>query len=139
MIKMNRIIISGFLCKDVELKTTQNNVSVLTNTIAVRKDFKKEDGTYDSDFINVVAYRNNADYISKYFNKGGKVLISGRLNTRNYEDKDNKKVYVTEVVIETIESLTSKQVVTREETKEEQNDPFAEFGEQMSLDDNFLE
>lgn len=132
---MNRIILSGRLTKDVELKTTQNNVSVLTNTIAVRKDFKKE----DSDFINVVAYRNNADYISKYFNKGDKVLISGRLNTRSYEDKDNKKVYITEVVIETIESLSSKSKNEKTETKEEQNDPFSEFGEQMSLDDNFLE
>lgn len=133
---MNRIILSGRLTKDVELKTTQNNVSVLTNTIAVRKDFKKEDGTYDSDFINVVAYRNNADYISKYFNKGDKVLISGRLNTRSYADKDNKKVYVSEVVIETIESLTSKQAVTKEETKEEQQDPYSMFDEQMSMEDN---
>ena len=133
---MNKVIISGRIVKDVELKTTQNNVSVLTNTIAVRKDFKKEDGTYDSDFINVVAYRNNADYISKYFNKGDKVLISGRLNTRNYEDKDNKKVYVTEVVIETIESLASKSKSEKTETKEEQNDAYTMFGGQISMDNS---
>ena len=136
---MNRIFLSGRFSRNIDLKYTQNNIAVVTNALAVRKDVKNSDGSYDSDFINVIAYRNTAEYISKYFNKGDKVLISGRLNTRSYADKDNKKVYVTEVVIETIENLINKQAVTREETKEDNIDIYEQFGEQINSDDNFLE
>lgn len=132
---MNKIILSGRFSRNIDLKYTQNNIAVVTNALAVKKDVKNSDGTYDSDFINVIAYRNTAEYISKYFNKGDKVLISGRLNTRSYEDKDNKKVYATEVVIETIESLVNKQTEVKE-IKEEQQDPYSMFGEQISMEDN---
>lgn len=139
---MNKVILCGRLTKDVELKTTQNNVSVIMNTLAVKKDFKNENNTYESDFINIIAYRNNAEFISKYFNKGDIALITGRLNTRNYDDKDGKKVYITEVVIEKVEFVGSRKQekeTTNEVQETEQSDVYAEFGEQISLDDNYLE
>lgn len=132
---MNRIFLSGRFSRNIDLKYTQNNIAVVTNALAVRKDVKNSDGTYDSDFINVIAYRNTAEYISKYFNKGDKVLISGRLNTHSYDGKDGKKVYVSEVIIETVESLVNKQTEVKE-VKEEQQDPYSMFGEQMSMEDN---
>ena len=132
---MNRIFLSGRFSRNIDLKYTQNNIAVVTNALAVRKDVKNSDGSYDSDFINVIAYRNTAEYISKYFNKGDKVLISGRLNTRSYDGKDGKKIYVSEVIIETVESLVNKQTEVKE-AKEEQQDPYSMFGEQMSMEDN---
>ena len=132
---MNRIFLSGRFSRNIDLKYTQNNIAVVTNALAVRKDVKNSDGGYDSDFINVIAYRNTAEYISKYFNKGDKVLISGRLNTRSYDNKDGKKIYVSEVIIETVESLVNKQAEVKE-VKEEQQDPYSMFDEQMSLDNN---
>ena len=132
---MNRIFLSGRFSRNIDLKYTQNNIAVVTNALAVKKDVKNSDGSYDSDFINVIAYRNTAEYISKYFNKGDKVLISGRLNTRSYDGKDGKKVYVSEVIIETVESLVNKQTEVKE-AKEEQQDPYSMFGEQTSMEDN---
>ena len=132
---MNRIFLSGRFSRNIGLKYTQNNIAVVTNALAVRKDVKNSNGTYDSDFINVIAYRNTAEYISKYFTKGDKVLISGRLNTRSYDGKDGKKVYVSEVIIETVESLVNKQTEVKE-AKEEQQDPYSMFGEQTSMEDN---
>ena len=133
---MNRIFLSGRFSRNIDLKYTQNNIAVVTNALAVRKDVKNSNGTYDSDFINVIAYRNTAEYISKYFTKGDKVLISGRLNTRSYDGKDGKKVYVSEVIVETVESLVNKQAEVKREVKEEQQDPYSVFGEQMTMDDN---
>ena len=70
---MNKIILSGNLVKEVELRNTPNGTSVIQNTIAVRNDYKNAKGEYDSEFINIVAWKQTADYISKYASKGNKV------------------------------------------------------------------
>lgn len=146
---MNKVILSGNLCKDIELRYTTSNVAVLQNTIAVKNDFKNADGEYESQFINFVAYRNNAEFLNKYASKGSKVLLEGKLNTRNYDDKDGNKRYVTEVIVDKAELLGSKPTQEKQEVKpsdfakEETQDPFSnafeEFGEQVSIDDNFLD
>lgn len=114
---MNKVILSGNICKDIEVKYTQsNNVEVVSNTIAVRNDYKNANGEYESQFINFVAYKNNAVFISKYASKGSKILIEGRINTRNYEKEDGTKVYVTEVIADKFELLDKKK---KEEVAEE--------------------
>lgn len=106
---MNNVILSGNICKDIEVKYTQsNNVEVVSNTIAVRNDYKNANGEYESQFINFVAYKNNALFISKYASKGSKILLEGRINTRNYEKEDGTKVYVTEVIADKFELLDKK-------------------------------
>ena len=140
---MNKVILTGNLCKDNEIKILTNNISVLQNTIAVRNDYKNSKGEYDSHFINIVAYRNNAEFINKYTTKGSKILIEGKLNCRNYENKQNQKVYVTDVIVERVELIGTKKIETNEnsiETKENavDEDPFKEFGNEVALSDEDL-
>lgn len=95
---MNKAILSGRICTDIELKTTSNDVSVCSFKIAVNRRFKNADGNYDADFISCVAWRGQADFISKYFSKGKPIEIVGSIQTRTYEKEDGQKVYITEVV-----------------------------------------
>ena len=97
---MNKVILMGRLTRDPEVRyTTTNNTLVCTFTIAVNRRFK-QDGQPDADFFNIVAWSKTGEFCSKYFKKGQQVGVVGRLQTRNYDDKDGKKVYVTEVVAE---------------------------------------
>lgn len=97
---MNKVILMGRLTRDPEVRyTTNNNTLVCTFSLAVNRRFKQE-GQPDADFINVVAWAKTGEFCSKYFTKGQQVAICGHLQTRNYDDKDGKKVYVTEVVAE---------------------------------------
>ena len=97
---MNKIILLGRLSKDVEVRYTQtNNTMVASFTLAVNRRFK-QDGQPEADFINIVAWSKLAEFCSKYFKKGQQVSIVGRLQTRNWEDEQGQKRYVTEVVAE---------------------------------------
>lgn len=97
---MNKTILIGRMTKDAELRTTANGVSVASFSIAVNRRFKNADGGYDADFINCVAWRQQAEFISKYFKKGQQIGLVGSIQTRNYDDKEGKKVYVTEVAVD---------------------------------------
>ena len=97
---MNKIILLGRLSKDVEVRYTQtNNTMVVSFTLAVNRRFAKE-GEQQADFINIVAWSKLAEFCSKYFKKGQQVSIAGRLQTRTWEDENGQKRYVTEVVAE---------------------------------------
>ena len=97
---MNKVILMGRLTRDPEVRyTTTNNTLVCTFSIAVNRRFKQE-GQPDADFFNIVAWSKTGEFCSKYFKKGQQVGVIGRLQTRNYDDKDGKKVYVTEVIAE---------------------------------------
>ena len=97
---MNKVILMGRLTRDPEVRyTSTNNTLVCTFSLAVNRRFKQE-GQPDADFFNIVAWSKTGEFCSKYFKKGQQVGIIGRLQTRNYDDKDGKKVYVTEVVAE---------------------------------------
>lgn len=96
---MNKVILSGRIASEIELKTTANDVSVCSFRLAVQRRFKNAEGNYDADFISCVAWRSNADFISKYFKKGDPIELTGNIQTRNYE-KDGQRVYITEVVVD---------------------------------------
>lgn len=97
---MNKVILMGRLTRDPEVRyTTNTNALVCSFSLAVNRRFKSE-GQPDADFINIVAWGKTAEFCSKYFVKGQQVGVIGRMQTRNYDDKDGKKVYVTEVVAE---------------------------------------
>jgi single-strand DNA-binding protein len=99
---LNTVIIEGRLTKDPELKTTPNGISVSTFAVAVARDYKNANGEYDSDFFECVAWRNNAERISKYFHKGDGVGIVGRLQTRTYKDKNGVNRKAIEIIAESI-------------------------------------
>ncbi len=104
---MNKVFLIGRVTKDTELKTTTSGKSVTSFTLAVNRDYKNADGSYDADFINCVAYGQQAETISKYVRKGDKFSVVGKMQTRNYE-KNGSKVYVTEVIVDGFEFLESK-------------------------------
>ena len=124
---MNRIVLSGNVCKDIELRSTTSGVEAVSNTIAVKRNYKNANGEYDTDFINFVAYKNNAEYLNKYVRKGAKILIEGRINTRNYENEQGNKVYVTEVIVDRIEQLTFANNENNDNNKEKVVDPTQEY------------
>lgn len=115
---MNLTILKGRTTKDIELKYSQNNVAMASFSLAVKRRFAKE-GQQDTDFINCQIFGKTAETFAKYVLKGNEVMIQGRIQTRNYDDKDGKKVYVTEVVVENFEFCGNKQ--TREIDGEEPN------------------
>lgn len=117
---MNRVMFLGRLTKDVELKYTQTNNTPVSNfTIAV--DRKYED---KADFFNIVAYGKLAEIISKYFKKGQQIAVAGRLQTRNYDDKDGKRVYVTEVIADEIDFTSNSKKDDSDFTPPEDELPF---------------
>lgn len=104
---MNRVILMGRVCKDVDARGDGNNM-VARYSLAVDRRFKNKDGEYDTDFINIVAFGKSAEFASKYFTKGTKVVITGRIQTGSYTNKDGQKVYTTDVVAEDQEFAESK-------------------------------
>ncbi len=105
---MNKAILVGRLTRDPELRTTANGVSVCTFSVAVNRRFKNADGGYDADFINCVAWRQQAEFLAKYFAKGRMVGVVGSIQTRNYDNKEGQRVYVTEVAVDEVHFVDSK-------------------------------
>ena len=105
---MNHITIIGRLTATPELKTTPNGTNVCSFTVAVERKFKGADRNPVTDFIDCVAWKHTAEFLCKYFDKGVRVAVAGELQTRFYEDKDNKKVKVCEVVVNEIEFADGK-------------------------------
>ena len=133
---MNKIVLSGNLVKEVELRNTANGTSVVQNTIAVKNDYKNAKGEYDSEFINIVAWKQTAEYISKYASKGNKVLVEGKLRNRSYDKPDGTKGYVTEVIVEKVELLTfKKEEKPVVEEKKNNDDVYVDFGKQIEFED----
>ena len=104
---MNKVQLVGRLTRDPELRTTGNGVSVCCFTVAVNRRFRNAQGEYEADFINCVAWRQSAEFLAKYFTKGRMVGLVGSIQTRNYE-KDGQRVYVTEVSVDEVEFVESK-------------------------------
>ncbi|MBQ9315102.1 MAG: single-stranded DNA-binding protein [Clostridia bacterium] len=98
---MNKVILMGRLTRDPEVRyTTTNNTLVASFSLAVNRRFARQGEERQADFINIVAWDKTGEFCSKYFKKGQQVGVVGRIQTRNYDDKDGKKVYVTEVIAE---------------------------------------
>ena len=98
---MNKVVLMGRLTRDPEVRyTTTNNTLVASFSLAVNRRFARQGEERQADFINIVAWDKTGEFCSKYFKKGMQVAVTGRIQTRNYDDKDGKKVYVTEIVAE---------------------------------------
>ncbi len=103
---INNVVLVGRLTRDPELRKTQSGTSVLSFTTAVNRKFQSQDQT--ADFVNCVAWNQTADFLARYATKGALVGVEGRIQTRNYEDKTGNRVYVTEVVADSVQLLESK-------------------------------
>ena len=105
---LNVCTLTGRLVKDVELKYTGQGTAVASFTLAVDRAFKNAQGEKETDFINEVARRKTAETLANYTGKGSLIGVTGRLQVRNYENKDGQRVYVTEVVADSFTFLESK-------------------------------
>lgn len=112
---MNKFNGIGRLTKDAELTTTTNGVNVAKFTIAINRKFRNADGDYEADFINCVAWRNTADLISKYTKKGDRIGVCGSVQTRSFDAQDGSKRYVTEIVVDEIEFLSTNNTEKKDE------------------------
>ncbi|MCT8140164.1 single-stranded DNA-binding protein [Anaerobacillus sp. CMMVII] len=105
---MNQVILTGRLAKEPELHYSKDGIGVTSFHLAVKRNYKNSEGTYEADFVPCVSFKRTAENIASYCDKGSLVALTGRLQTRSYENRDNIKIYVTEVVVDTIEFLQRK-------------------------------
>ena len=152
---MNKVILIGRLTRDPELRHTPNGAATCTITVAVDRA-PDQNGQRTADFISVVTWNKQAENIAKYLTKGRLVAVDGRIQTRNYENKEGNRVYVTEVLASSVQFLESKNSIANQnsnyqpvsnevvdnpmdmETVDLDEDPFASFGESISVSDNDL-
>lgn len=105
---INNVVLVGRLTKDPDLRYTSGGQAVATFTLAVNRDFKNADGDREADFINCVIWRKPAETLANYTKKGSLIGIVGRIQTRNYENQQGQRVYVTEVMCDNFQMLESK-------------------------------
>lgn len=105
---LNKVILMGRLTADPELRQTPGNVSVLQFNVAVDRNFVAQSGERETDFITCVAWRQTAEFVNKYFKKGDMIAVEGNLRTRNYDDKNGVKHYMTEVYVDSVYFCGSK-------------------------------
>lgn len=153
---INRTVLVGRLTRDPELRYTQGGTAVTSFTLAVNRQFTNSQGEREADFINCVIWRKAAENFAKLVHKGSLVGIDGRIQTRNYENKQGQRVYVTEVVVENFSLLESKNASSSNNAHDNSNnqssnlnnqpkkpnnnvsDPFVGNGKPMDISDSDL-
>lgn len=122
-----------------QLRYTNNNTAVASFTLAVNRNFKNENGDYEADFINIVAWHNRAKLIKEYVIKGDLISIIGRLQVRKYQTERGENRYVTEVVLEEIEFLKNKPKEETKENKVNTNKPYEDFANEHQEELNYID
>ena len=105
---INNVVLVGRMTRDAELRYTPSNQAVATFTLAVNRTFKNQNGEREADFINVVIWRQQAENLANWAKKGALIGVTGRIQTRNYENQQGQRVYVTEVVADSFQLLESR-------------------------------
>lgn len=136
---MNNSILIGRLTKEADLRSTSNGTATASFTLAVERAFKNASGEKETDFINCVVWRKQAEALANYTSKGSKLAVRGRIQTRSYDNNEGKRVYVTEVVVEEFTFLDSKKdnQKSSEPTKMD-SDPFNKSSNTIPIDDDSL-
>ena len=147
---MNKVFLVGRLTRDPELRYTSSNLATMRCAIAVDRQFVRDGEERGADFINIVAFSNRAETMSKYLTKGSQIAIDGRIQTGSYDGADGKKVYTTDVIVENFQFLDSKgsrnmdnmdvpadNDVPNDDTTDS-SDPFADFGAKIEVSDSEL-
>lgn len=122
---LNRIVIQGRLCADPELRRTNSGTPVTTVNVAVDRDFKNQDGSRDTDFIPIVAWKGAGEMLAKYFTKGRMIVVEGRLQLRDWSDKDGNKRRTAEIVANNVYFGDAK----RDDSAPAQSEPQGGFSE----------
>lgn len=122
---INRVVLVGRLTKDPEFRTTPSGVNVANFTIAVNRTFTNSQGEREADFINVVVFRKQAENVNNYLSKGSLAGIDGRLQSRSYENSEGKRVFITEVVADSVQFLEPKSQQSKPQQAQAKDNPFA--------------
>lgn len=130
---INNVVLVGRLTKDVDLRYTQNGIAVASFTVAVERRFKNAQGERETDFISCVMWRKAAENFAQFTRKGSLIGIEGSIQTRNYDNQQGQKVYVTEVLAENFSLLESKAVT---QSRPAANDSSKNYGTQPSFENN---
>jgi len=153
---MNRVVLIGRLTGKPELRYTNTNLPFTRFSIAVNRNFTNAQGQREADFINIIVWRKQAENVCNYLDKGSRVSVEGRIQTGSYDDKDGNKRYTMEVAADSVEFLDTKSEREGRSSSspyDYQNNnnnnmnnnvtvdanPFADFGDEITIDDNFLE
>ena len=156
---MNRVMLIGRLTAKPELRYTGSNIPYARFSIAINRTFSNSQGQRETDFINIIIWRKQAENVCNFLDKGSLVSVEGRLQTNTYDDKDGNKRYSMDVVADNVQFLESKsQTQNRQGSNYNapsvtpydyqdapmndvsvDNDPFADFGDSVSIDDSFLD
>ena len=123
---INNVVLVGRMTRDAELRYTPSNQAVATFTLAVNRNFKNQDGEREADFINVVIWRQQAENLANWVKKGALIGVTGRIQTRSYDNQQGQRVYVTEVVAESFQLLESR--------GQQSNSQDSSFGNSSSMD-----
>lgn len=142
---INRVILVGRLTKDPEYRQTPNGIDIANFTLAVNRPFKSKNGEQQADFINVVVFRNQAQNVNNYLSKGSLAGVDGRIQSRSYENKEGQRVFVTEVVADSVQFLEPKNNNQQNNQSQQQrgqapagNNPFANNNGINDIDDSTL-
>jgi single-strand DNA-binding protein len=136
---LNRIILIGRLTRDPELRYTPAGVAVTQFTLAVDRNFKPEGGEKEADFIPVVTWRQLAETCANYLRKGRLTAVEGRIQVRNYENNEGKRVYVTEVIADNVRFLESNSTQSNQQQQQSnQADPYSGDGKAIDISDDDL-
>ncbi|UVD90704.1 MAG: single-stranded DNA-binding protein [Staphylococcus haemolyticus] len=142
---INRAVLVGRLTKDPEFRTTPNGVNVATFTLAVNRTFTNANGEREADFINVVVFRNQADNVNNYLSKGQLAGVDGRIQSRSYENQEGRRIFVTEIVADSVQFLEPKNNNQQNNQPQQQrgqapagNNPFKNANGPLDIDDSDL-
>ena len=135
---INNVVLIGRLTRDAELRYTPSNIAVATFNLAVNRNFKNDNGDREADFINVVMWRHQAENFANWVKKGNLVGITGRIQTRSYDNQQGQRVYVTEVVAESFQILEKKDNAANNASMENQIPPSFEKTNPMDISDDDL-
>lgn len=139
---LNNVSLVGRLTKDVDLRYTPSNVAVATFTLAVNRTFKNENGDREADFINCVMWRQQAENLANWAKKGALIGVTGRIQTRSYDNQQGQRVYVTEVVAEQFQLLESRNSQGQSQGQQRQTQQeapdFSRQGAPMDISDDDL-
>ena len=150
---MNRVCLVGRITAKPELRYTNSNIPFTRFSVAVNRTFNNAQGEREADFINIVVWRRQAENVCNYLDKGSQVSIEGRIQTGSYTDKDGNRRSSFEVVADNVQFLDSRRSANASSAEPTpydyqdapsndvnvEEDPFADFGDNVSIDDNFLD
>lgn len=136
---INNVVLVGRMTRDAELRYTKSNKAVASFTLAVNRRFKSENGEREADFINCLIWGQQAENLTNWCKKGALIGITGRIQTRNYENQQGQRVYVTEVIAESFQVLESKNSVNADDYAHNNRPDFSRQQQNNSYNSNPIE